>query len=120
MAALDYVYQDPQETYTLEQYIACQSDEVINYKNLSFVDKIRYPKLLRDFYYSTYNVVSDYNEEISIRDLSREELKNEIINFSKFHDFVDALEISSALNLDVFEVNDVLTELIREGLFEEV
>ena len=55
MAALDYVYQDPQETYTIEQYIACQSDEVINYKNLSFVDKIHYPELLRDFHYSAYN-----------------------------------------------------------------
>ena len=64
MAALDYVYQDPQETYTIEQYIACQSDEVINYKNLSFVDKIHYPELLRDFHYSAYNVVSDYIEEI--------------------------------------------------------
>ena len=64
MAALDYIYQDPQETYTIEQYIACQSDEVINYKNLSFVDKIHYPELLRDFHYSAYNVVSDYIEEI--------------------------------------------------------
>ena len=41
MAALDYVYQDPQETYTIEQFIACQSNEEINYKNLSFIDKVK-------------------------------------------------------------------------------
>ena len=86
-----------------------------NLKNKNFSTVLSY-----NYISSSLFQESDYNEEISVRDLSREELKNEIINFSKFHDFVDALEISSALNLDVFEVNDVLTELIREGLFEEV
>ena len=64
MAALDYVYQDPQETYTIEQFIACQSNEEINYKNLSFIDKVNYPELFRDIHYSTYNVISDYLNEI--------------------------------------------------------
>jgi len=64
MAALDYVYQDSQETYTIEQFIACQSDDIMNYKNLSFVDKIQYPELSREFHYSAYNVVSDYIDEI--------------------------------------------------------
>ena len=71
----------------------------------------------------SYNHISSslfQEPEIIIRDLSREELKNEIINFSKSRDSVDALDISSELNLDVFEVNDVLTELIREGIFEEL
>ena len=40
MPALNYVYTTPSETYTIDQFIACQSDTDINYKNLSFVDKI--------------------------------------------------------------------------------
>ena len=64
MPALGYVYQTPSETYTIDQFIACQSDTDINYKNLSFVDKINYKELSRDIHYSTYNVVSDYIDEL--------------------------------------------------------
>ena len=64
MAALGYVYKPPSETYTIPQFIACQSDEDINYKNLSFVDKVRYPELGKEIHYSLYNVLSDYLDEI--------------------------------------------------------
>ena len=64
MPALSYVYSSPTETYTIDQYIACQSDTDISYKNLSFVDKIQYKELSRDIHYSAYNVVSDYIDEL--------------------------------------------------------
>ena len=58
MGAPSYEYQKPYNTYTLDQYIACQSDTVTCYNNLSFIDRennIRFP---------TYNVVSDYLDEL--------------------------------------------------------
>ena len=58
MAATNYTYQKDYNTYTLEDYIACYSDTNINYANLSFTD-------IRDnIKYATYNVVSDYIDEL--------------------------------------------------------
>ena len=34
-----YDYQKPESTYTLDQFIACQSDISFCYNNLSFIDK---------------------------------------------------------------------------------
>lgn len=53
-----YSYQKPESTYTLEQFIACQSDTNFCYNNLSFIDQIDNIK------YNIYNVSSDYIEEI--------------------------------------------------------
>lgn len=53
-----YDYQKPDTTYTLSQYIACQSDETFCYNNLSFIDQIDNIK------YNTYNVASDYIDEL--------------------------------------------------------
>jgi hypothetical protein len=53
-----YNYQKPETTYTLDQFIACQSDTSFCYNNLSFIDQIDNIK------FSTYNVVSDYMDEI--------------------------------------------------------
>jgi hypothetical protein len=53
-----YDYQKPELTNTLDQFIACQSDIDFCYSNLSFTDKIDNIK------YATYNVVSDYINEI--------------------------------------------------------
>ena len=50
--------QKPQDTYTIDQFIACQSDETICYNNLSFIDQYDNIK------YNTYNVLSDYIDEI--------------------------------------------------------
>ena len=42
MGALSYTYdyQKPENTYTLEQFISCQSDSNFCYNNLSFIDQI--------------------------------------------------------------------------------
>jgi hypothetical protein len=53
-----YDYQKPELTYTLEQFIACQSDTNFCYNNLSFIDQIDNIK------YNIYNVASDYIDEI--------------------------------------------------------
>ena len=53
-----YDYQKPEYTYTLDQFIACQSDTNFCYNNLSFIDQIDNIK------YNIYNVASDYIEEI--------------------------------------------------------
>ena len=37
MAGLEYTYAKPYNTYTLEQFIACQSDTSVCYNNLSFI-----------------------------------------------------------------------------------
>lgn len=58
MPALSYEYQKPQNTYTLDQYIACQSDTIMCYANSSFIDK------LGNIKQPAYNVVSDYIEEL--------------------------------------------------------
>ena len=54
-----YDYQKPEKTYTLDQFIACQSDDVFCYNNLSFIDQIDNIK------YNVYNVASDYLDEIT-------------------------------------------------------
>lgn len=53
-----FSYTKPQDTYTLEDFIACQSDTTICYNNLSFIDENDKIK------YCIYNVVSDYIYEI--------------------------------------------------------
>lgn len=53
-----YEYQKPQFTYTLDQYIACQSDDTMCYHNLSFID------INGKIEYDTYNVLSDYIDEL--------------------------------------------------------
>ena len=53
-----YDYQKPESTYTLDQFISCQSDANFCYNNLSFIDQIDNIK------YNIYNVASDYIDEI--------------------------------------------------------
>lgn len=53
-----FSFQKPQNTYTLDQFIACQSDTSICYNNLSFIDQYDNIK------YNSYNVLSDYLTEI--------------------------------------------------------
>ena len=60
MGAATYLfnYLKPEETYTIDQFIECQSDDNACYNNLSFIDEhdgIRF---------NTYNVLSDYIYEI--------------------------------------------------------
>ncbi len=57
---------------------------------------------------------------INVRKLSHNQMRNEVVDFMKKHDIADALEISDALMLDVFEVNEIMVELIKEGVLEEL
>ena len=54
----DYNYQKPHNTHTIDQFNSCQSDTVMSYHNLSFVD------IDGGIAYDTYNVFSDYLDEI--------------------------------------------------------
>lgn len=60
MSVIEYSYkfQSPEKTYTLDQFIACQSDTSFCYANTSFIDQIDNIK------YPVHNVVSDYIDEI--------------------------------------------------------
>ena len=59
-------------------------------------------------------------EAIAIRDIPYEQLRKEIIAYAKSHDDFDAIDVSDELLLDVFEVNDIMVELIKEGILEEL
>ena len=59
-------------------------------------------------------------EPITLRDIPYSQQRDEIIKYAEEHGEVDALEISDALLLDVFEVNDIMVELIKEGILEEL
>lgn len=60
------------------------------------------------------------DDAISVRDISHTQMRNEVVDFMKKHNIADALEISDALMLDVFEVNEIMAELIKEGILEEL
>ena len=53
-----YNYNKPQNTYTIDQFIQCQSDTNVCYNNLSFIDQYA------NIQFNTYNVLSDYLDEI--------------------------------------------------------
>ena len=73
-----YEYQKPQNTYTLDQYIACKSDTTMCYHNLSFVDKHG------NINYDTYNVLSDYIDEIRNEYCVTVELSKDELNAYKY------------------------------------
>lgn len=58
MANTIYNYQYPHNTFTIDQFNDCGSDTVMSYHNLSFID------VNNGIAYDTYNVFSDYIEEI--------------------------------------------------------
>lgn len=47
-------------------------------------------------------------------------MKEEIIDYVKKNPEVDAVDIADDLLLDAFEVNEILVELVKEGIFGEV
>ena len=59
-------------------------------------------------------------EAVTIRDIPYEQQRREIIAYAKSHDDFDAMDVSDELLLDVFEVNDIMVELIKEGILEEL
>ena len=59
-------------------------------------------------------------EAITIRDIPHDQQKEEIIDYAEKYRVVDAIEIADELHLDVFEVNEIMVELINEGILEEL
>ena len=64
MPALSFQLNRPTETYTIDQFIACQSSTDISYHNLSFIDNVVYAFMNEKILYPTYNILSDYLDEI--------------------------------------------------------
>lgn len=54
--------------------------------------------------------------EITLRDIPKQQQKNEIIAYLKEKGVADALEVSEALLLDIFDVNNIMIELKNEGI----
>lgn len=63
---------------------------------------------------------NDKNMELYVKDMPYDEQRNRIIDFAESNGIVDALEIADALQLDVFEVNEIMVQLIKEGILEEL
>ena len=59
-------------------------------------------------------------EPVTFRSIPYEQQRKEIIEYAKTHRDFDALDVSDELLLDVFEVNDIMVELIKEGILEEL
>lgn len=63
---------------------------------------------------------NDENMELYVKDMPYDEQRKRIIDFAELNGVVDALEIADALQLDVFEVNKIMVQLIKEGILEEL
>ena len=61
-----------------------------------------------------------YDNPITLRDIPYEQQREEIIEYIKEHPNVDAVDIADELLLDAFEVNDIIVELLKEGIIGEV
>ena len=61
-----------------------------------------------------------YGEVVFLREIPYIQMKEEIIEYIKKNPEVDAVDIADDLLLDAFEVNDILIELIKEGIIGEV
>jgi len=56
---------------------------------------------------------------IEIRDLPHDEAKKEILEFCQKEQTFDISTIADELKLDIFFVNNIVEELIEEGIIEE-
>lgn len=65
------------------------------------------------------NKLKEY-EIIELRELSHNEAREEILNFCKQEQNFDICIIADELKLDLFFVNNIVEELITEGIIEEV
>lgn len=63
---------------------------------------------------------NDEHVELYVKDMPYDEQRKRIIDFAELNGVVDALEIADALQLDVFEVNKIMVQLIKEGILEEL
>jgi len=60
---------------------------------------------------------NDEHVELYVKDMPYDEQRKRIIDFAELNGVVDALEIADALQLDVFEVNKIMVQLIKEGIY---
>lgn len=60
------------------------------------------------------------NVELFVRAVPYEEKRTMVIDYAEANGVVDALEIADSLQLDVFEVNDIMKQLINEGILKEL
>lgn len=88
-------------------------DRIVNKLNISKADAIR--EAIR--YYTDY---IEGLEVIKIRDIPREEAKEEILRYLKEHDRAYSSDIADALRLDLDLVNSILEELWREDKVEPI
>ena len=61
-----------------------------------------------------------YDEVVVLREIPYIQMKPALIEYVKKHPEGDAVDIADDLLLDAFEVNDILVELIKEGILGEV
>ena len=66
------------------------------------------------------NNLDKKEDAITLRDIPHTQQIEEIIDYMSEHEVADALEIADALRLDVFDVNDIMAELIKQGILEEL
>ena len=59
-------------------------------------------------------------DAIVLRDIPLSQQRDEILEYLKLHEVADALEIADVLRLDVFDVNEIMVELINQGILEEL
>lgn len=59
-------------------------------------------------------------DTVYVRDFPDDEKRSMIIDFAELNEVVDALQIADSLHLDVFEVNDIMEQLIQEGILKEL
>ena len=66
------------------------------------------------------SVCKDENIELFVKDIPYDEKRRMIIDYAELNEVVDALEIADSLQLDVFEVNEIMIQLIDEGILKEL
>lgn len=60
----NYTYKNPEKTYTIDQFIACQSTDEPGYYNFTFKDDRFYDYINRYIRYTIYNTLWDYVDDI--------------------------------------------------------
>lgn len=72
-------------------------------------------------YNSISNPISNNgNRVIFVKDVLYDKKRDMIIDYAELNEVVDALEIADSLHLDVFEVNEIMIQLIKEGILKEL
>lgn len=74
--------------------------------------------IARTAYFNTYNNY-EIEKEITLRDIPKDQRKEEIIIYCQEHDAIDSWEIAEELRLETGEVEEILEELVCEGTIKE-